>query len=68
MMLLQPLDISTFVHNPKGWAMEVRINAEDPSRNFMPSSGTLGCVSWPQDPGKTLCSLGKLQYTGLRTL
>ena len=37
------------VHVPTvtGWAIECRINAEDPFKNFAPSSGTLGTVSWP---------------------
>lgn len=30
-----------------GHAFEVRINAEDPSNNFMPSPGTLTTVTWP---------------------
>ncbi|MEJ6548858.1 acetyl-CoA carboxylase biotin carboxylase subunit [Corynebacterium sp. USCH3] len=30
-----------------GHAFEVRINAEDPSNNFMPSPGTLTSVTWP---------------------
>ncbi|AHW64555.1 acetyl-CoA carboxylase biotin carboxylase subunit [Corynebacterium glyciniphilum] len=31
-----------------GHAFEVRINAEDPSNNFMPSPGTLTVVTWPR--------------------
>ena len=34
-----------------GWAIECRINAEDPFKNFTPASGILGIVSWP---GETL--------------
>ncbi|OGF52859.1 MAG: acetyl-CoA carboxylase biotin carboxylase subunit, partial [Candidatus Fraserbacteria bacterium RBG_16_55_9] len=35
----------------KGHALECRINAEDPSRNFMPSTGRLQIRSWPGGPG-----------------
>ncbi|AZS14735.1 acetyl-CoA carboxylase biotin carboxylase subunit [Paenibacillus lutimineralis] len=34
-----------------GWAMECRINAEDPSRNFMPSPGKIGFYLPPGGPG-----------------
>jgi pyruvate carboxylase subunit A len=34
-----------------GWAMECRINAEDPSREFAPSPGTVGDFSPPLGPG-----------------
>jgi acetyl/propionyl-CoA carboxylase alpha subunit len=34
-----------------GWAIECRINAEDPYNNFMPSTGTLREVSPPTGPG-----------------
>jgi acetyl/propionyl-CoA carboxylase alpha subunit len=34
-----------------GWAIECRINAEDPYYNFMPSSGILAKVSTPTGPG-----------------
>jgi acetyl-CoA carboxylase, biotin carboxylase subunit len=32
---------------PRGCAMECRINAEDPARDFQPSPGTVSHVSWP---------------------
>ncbi len=34
-----------------GYAIECRINAEDPSRNFMPSIGTVNVVHFPGGPG-----------------
>ena len=36
---------------PRGWAIEARINAEDPFRNFMPSLGLVQHLQIPQGPG-----------------
>lgn len=48
---LAPPDLSSrAAYAPSGWAIEVRINAEDPFRAFAPSSGILGEVYWP--PGE----------------
>ncbi|MGB9673900.1 MAG: acetyl-CoA carboxylase biotin carboxylase subunit [Anaerolineales bacterium] len=35
----------------KGWAIECRINAEDPYNNFMPSTGTISHILTPTGPG-----------------
>ena len=35
----------------RGCAMECRINAEDPARDFQPSPGTVTRVSWPSGEG-----------------
>jgi urea carboxylase len=37
-----------FVAQPQGHAIQVRLYAEDPSRDFQPSSGRLIEVAWPQ--------------------
>ena len=37
--------------NPRGHAIECRINAEDPNKNFMPSPGTLTSVHFPSGYG-----------------
>ena len=37
--------------NPSGWAIECRINAEDPYNNFIPSTGTIARTITPKGPG-----------------
>lgn len=46
--MVQAPDVKNFQPKHKGHAIEVRLNAEDPFRNFAPSAGTLGLVQWPQ--------------------
>jgi acetyl-CoA carboxylase, biotin carboxylase subunit len=36
---------------PKGWAIECRINAEDPYNNFIPSVGKISTLLTPTGPG-----------------
>jgi acetyl-CoA carboxylase biotin carboxylase subunit len=40
----------SFLH-PKGWAIECRINAEDPYNNFLPSVGQISTLIMPSGPG-----------------
>ena len=35
----------------KGWAIECRVNAEDPARDFHPSPGTVRSAVWPSGDG-----------------
>ncbi len=37
--------------DPKGWAIECRINAEDPYADFMPSTGQITTMILPTGPG-----------------
>ena len=38
-------------YEPKGWAIECRINAEDPYNNFLPSVGAISTLIVPTGPG-----------------
>ncbi|MBX3497452.1 MAG: urea carboxylase [Parvibaculum sp.] len=42
-------DLAQYARRPRGHAMEARLYAEDPGRNFQPSSGLLTEVSFPAD-------------------
>lgn len=44
----EPLSLSQEAIRLQGAALEMRINAEDPARNFFPSPGVVQSLSWPQ--------------------
>ena len=45
----ESLSLDTYRYQPKGHSMQVRVYAEDPNKNFQPSSGTLTNVQFPND-------------------
>ena len=45
------LRLSQKDYQPSGHAIECRINAEDPTRDFQPSPGVVSDVLWPSGPG-----------------
>jgi len=44
----EPPDLATYQHAPQGSSIQVRIYAEDPGKNFQPSSGLLTEVTLPE--------------------
>jgi acetyl-CoA carboxylase biotin carboxylase subunit len=47
----EPLGLTMNGNRLRGHAMECRVNAEDPSRNFQPSPGTITAYHPPGGPG-----------------
>ena len=50
----EPPDLRAHHHEPKGHAIQARVYAEDPARNFRPSSGLLTQVKLPADRSEDL--------------
>ena len=59
----EPLPLTQAQVKREGWAMECRINAEDPFRNFLPSTGRL--VRF-QPPRETMFASDTSQWLGVR--
>lgn len=46
----EPIELDPKFLQPRGWAIETRIYAEDPASGFLPSTGTLNVFQEPQGP------------------
>jgi 3-methylcrotonyl-CoA carboxylase alpha subunit len=52
----EPLDLRQEDVAARGWAIEVRVNAEDPARGFLPATGTIARYEAPPGDGIRLDS------------
>ena len=46
----RPIDVTARDTTARGWAIEMRLNAEDPADGYLPSSGTIARLDIPSDP------------------
>ncbi|CAA7602131.1 Biotin carboxylase [Acididesulfobacillus acetoxydans] len=59
----EPLGLCQEDVQMRGWAMECRINAEDPEKNFMPCPGTIELYHAPGGPGVRVDSAAYQGYS-----
>lgn len=59
----EPLGLKQEDIQIRGWAIECRINAENPDKNFMPSPGTIEFYHVPGGPGVRVDSAAYQGYT-----
>ncbi len=47
----EPLPVEQAAISPRGHALELRVYAENPDKNFLPSPGTIERLRWPEGEG-----------------